>query len=181
MAGALAQLTTLWESSAERLRRRCRGLSDDEFFWEPVAGCWNIHRDPSDPRRWTYEYQFDPPLPHPVTTIGWRLVHLSADNWIYWEHAFGPGARNFPDLEVPHTAVTALADWSASRHPISEWLRSATEADLAEPRPSHLGAPRPAGEVIAILVDEQIHHGAEIALLRDLYLRRQSSPTRARY
>jgi hypothetical protein len=29
-----------------------------------------------------------------------------------------------------------------------------------------------AGEVIRILVDEQTHHGAEIALLRDLYVRR---------
>lgn len=29
-----------------------------------------------------------------------------------------------------------------------------------------------AGEVVRILLDEQIHHGAEIALLRDLYVRR---------
>jgi hypothetical protein len=171
MAVALAQLRTLWDSTAERLSRRCQGLDDDEFFWEPVPDCWNIRPDPTDPSRWTYEYDFDPPPPHPVTTIAWRLVHISADNWIYWEHAFGAGAKNFPDLDVPHTAATALENWSDSRHPISQWLRSSTEEDLGEPRPSHLGAARTAAEVIAILLDEQIHHGAEIALLRDLYIR----------
>jgi hypothetical protein len=42
---------------------------------------------------------------------------------------------------------------------------------LLEPRPSHLGGSPTAGEVMTILLDEQIHHGAEIALLRDLYHR----------
>jgi uncharacterized damage-inducible protein DinB len=175
VADALAQLAMLWERTAERLYRRCQDLSDDEFFWEPVPGCWNIRPDPATAGRWTYEYDFDPPPPHPVTTIGWRLVHIAADNWIYWEHAFGPAARNFPDLDVPHTAAAALEDWSNSRRPISRWLRSATDEDLKEPRPSHLGAPKSAGEVLGVLLDEQIHHGAEIALLRDLYLHRGRS------
>lgn len=172
MAEARAQLAMLWERTAERLYRRYQGLSDEEFFWEPVPDCWNIRPDPAAPGRWTYEYDFDPPLPHPVTTIGWRLVHISANNWIYWEHAFGPAARNFPDLDVPGTAATALEDWSKSCRPITRWLRSATDEDLKEPRASHLGPPKSAGEVVRILIDEQIHHGAEIALLRDLYRHR---------
>jgi hypothetical protein len=92
----------------------------------------------------------------------------AADNLIYWEHAFGPGRLTFPDPEAPHTAAGALVSWRASREPIGAWLTIASIADLAEARPSHLGAPKTAGEVIAILIDEQIHHGAEIALLRDL-------------
>jgi hypothetical protein len=28
-----------------RLRRRLEGLGDDEYFWEPVPGCWSVHRD----------------------------------------------------------------------------------------------------------------------------------------
>jgi len=48
----------------------------------------------------------------------------------------------------------------------------ATDEALQEQRPSHLGEPLPLGEVMRILIDEQTHHGAEIALLRDLYLRR---------
>jgi hypothetical protein len=110
-----------------------------------------------------------------VTTIAWRLVHIAADNWIYWEHAFGPGVLSFPDLPVPSNAEAGMRHWLDSRDAITGWLQSATDNDLNDLRPSHLGASRPAGEVMRILVDEQIHHGAEIALLRDLYLRNQPS------
>ena len=120
MAAAVAQIASLWESTAERLKIRCHGLTDKELFWEPVPGCWNIRVDSDDMSRWTYEYEYDPPEPHPVTTIGWRLVHIAADNWIYWEHAFGEAARNFPDLEVPHSAAAALQDWSDSRDPSAD-------------------------------------------------------------
>lgn len=61
--------------------------------------------------------------------------------------------------------------WGASRQPVTAWLETATDDDLLEPRPSHLGEEKTAGEVVRILLDEQTHHGAEIALLRDLYLR----------
>lgn len=62
--------------------------------------------------------------------------------------------------------------WLDSRQPISAWLERVTAEDLEQMRPSHLGDPRTAGEVIMTLIDEQTHHGAEIALLRDLYHRR---------
>jgi len=162
---------TWWQQSGDRLEQRLAGLTDDEYFWEPVADSWTVKPDPAAPSGWTYDYDFAPPPPAPVTTIAWRLVHITADNLIYWEHAFGPGQRNFPDLPVPPTANEALHAWRVSRQAISAWLDNAGSADLTEPRPSHLGDPKPAGEVIRILLDEQIHHGAEISLLRDLYLR----------
>jgi uncharacterized damage-inducible protein DinB len=98
-------------------------------------------------------------------------VHIAANNWIYWEHAFGPAERIFPDLDTPSNAADALENWHDSRRAITEWLQSATEDDLDVRRPSHLGQPKSAGEVLMTLIDEQVHHGAEIALLRDLYLR----------
>jgi hypothetical protein len=177
MATAVVHLATLWERTGQRLLDRCMGLTDDEFFWEPVSDCWNIRPDPQGLGRWTYEYDFDPPPPHPVTTIGWRLVHVAADNWIYWEHAFGPARQTFTDLDVPHTAASAIQNWQDSRRAITHWLRTATDADLAELRPSHLGPAKSAGQVMETLIDEQIHHGAEIALLRDLYARRTTSDT----
>jgi hypothetical protein len=172
MGIATELLLTSWEASGHRLQQRCDGLTDDEYFWLPVPDAWTIRLDPARPGRWTYDYDFAPPPPHPITTICWRLVHLIADNEIYWEYAFGPGRRTFPDLEVPHSAAQAMDAWQRSRRPIARWLRTATDADLVEPRPSHLGDARTAGEVVRILLDEQTHHGAEIALLRDLYVRR---------
>jgi len=165
-------LEQLWLKSGERLAERCRGLADEELLWEPVEDSWNLVPDAAHPGGWTYPYDFDPPHPHPVTSIGWRFVHLIGDNEIYMEHAFGPGLRNFPDLPVHGTADEVLADWENSRRPVTAWLASASDSDLLELRPSHLGGGRTAaGEVMTILLDEQIHHGAEIALLRDLYRR----------
>src|SRR5215472_16180689 len=34
-----AQLEWHW---THQLRPRLRGLTDKEYFWEPVAGCWNV-------------------------------------------------------------------------------------------------------------------------------------------
>jgi hypothetical protein len=166
-----------WEESAERLDERCRGLTDAEYVWSPVSGMWNVAPSGDGSGRWVYPYEFAPAPPAPLTTIAWRLVHITAGNWIYWEHAFGPAARNFPDLDVPSTASTALTDWRSSRAPITRWLSRANDAALRQPRPSHLGNPVTAVEVVRILVDEQVHHGAEIALLRDLYLRREELGT----
>jgi hypothetical protein len=169
MDPAVTYLRWQWQRSAERLLRRLDGLGADEFFREPVAGCWNVRPDPAVPGRWQIDYPWPPPSPPPVTTIAWRLVHLANGNRIYWEHAFGPGLRTFTDLVIPGDAGAAVADWAASRAPVTAWLDAAGDADLAEDRPSHLGGTRTAGEVMSILVDEQTHHGAEIALLRDLY------------
>lgn len=156
-----------WHHSGDRLERRLSGLTDAEFSWEPVPSCWSVR--PASPGRWQIDYDWPEPDPPRVTTIAWRLIHLASGNWIYWEHAFGPGQRMFPDLEIPGSAPAACEYWRDSRAPISAWLDTVTDIDLEEMRPSHLGSPRTANDVMTILIDEQIHHGAEIALLRDLW------------
>ena len=166
-----------WQSSGDRLHQRLADMSDAEFFWEPAPSCWTVRPHPTSPGRWEIDYDLPPPDPAPVTTIAWRLVHVANGNWIYWEHAFGPGVRMFPDLVLPGSADAARAYWHDSREPVSSWLAKATDEQLQEMRPSHLGAPRSAGDVIATLIDEQTHHGAEIALLRDLYPRWAATPT----
>lgn len=166
---AVGVMRGLWESSAERLVKRIDGLGDDEFFWEPVQPAWSVRPDPAAPSGWQIDYPFPPPVPPPVTTIAWRLVHLANGNWIRWEHAFGPGERMFPDLPVPGSALQAVRYWAASRRQIEEWMRTAVPHDLEEVRPNPVGDPLPAWRTLGILLEEQIHHGAEIALLRDLY------------
>jgi hypothetical protein len=148
---AVILLERLWRKSGERLSARCCGLADRELLWEPVEDSWNLVPDAAHPGGWTYPYDFDPPHPHPVTSIGWRFVHLIGDNEIYMEHAFGPGLRNFPDLAVHGTADEVLVDWANSRRPVTAWLTSATDSDLLELRPSHLGGSTTAGEVMTIL------------------------------
>jgi hypothetical protein len=166
---AVGVVRALWDSSAERLTKRMQGLDNDEFFWEPATPAWSVRPDPAAPSGWQIDYPFPPPVPAPVTTIAWRLVHLANGNWIRWEHAFGPGERMFPDLPVPGSATDAVRYWNGSRRPIEQWLRTAAPQDLDDVRPNPVGDPLPAGRTLSILLEEQIHHGAEIALLRDLY------------
>src|SRR5438477_13167653 len=74
------QLSFHWDTV---LRPKLEGLTDDEYFWEPVAGCWSVR-----PRAqatapvvggsgdFVSEFAFPEPDPVPVTTIAWRLVHV---------------------------------------------------------------------------------------------------------
>src|ERR1700757_5031258 len=65
------------------LRPRLDGLTDAEYFWEPVPGCWTISRrgESSAPisvgaGEFTMDYAMPPNDPEPVTTIAWRLAHM---------------------------------------------------------------------------------------------------------
>lgn len=172
MDSAAEVLRQQWHASGDRLQQRLADLSDAEYFWEPAPPCWTVRRHPASSDLWEIDYDWPTPDPPPFTTIAWRLVHVANGNLIYWEHAFGPGLRMFSELVLPGSADAARAYWRDSREPVSAWLEVATDRQLQQMRPSHLGAPRSAGEVVTTLIDEQTHHGAEIALLRDLYLRR---------
>ena len=99
-----------------RLRGRLEGLTDDEYFWEPVPGCWTVHRDPSG--AWVADYAEPDPDPAPFTTIGWRLVHLADCKVMYHEWAFGERRLRFPDLAAPATAAGALARLEAGQRPL---------------------------------------------------------------
>jgi len=169
MASAVDVLRGQWARSCDRILRRLDGLSDDEYFWEPVAGCWSVRPDVTSPSGWTVDYPEVPPDPPPVTTIAWRLLHVSDGNTIYWEHAFGPGVRNFSDLAPHGDAASALEYLARSQRPITDTLAELADSTIDQMVPTHFGVEWPASRVVAVLIDEQVHHGAEIALLRDLY------------
>jgi hypothetical protein len=172
VASAARLLRQQWERSCERLLRRLDGLTDDEYRWEPVANCWNVRPDPSSPSGWTVDYPDVHPDPPPFTTIAWRLLHIADGNTIYWEHCFGPKIRDFGDLVTHGEADDAIDYLVESQRPVTEALRQRDDDTLDEMRPTHLGVTWPARWVFAVLIDEQVHHGAEVGLLRDLYRNR---------
>ena len=97
------------------------------------------------------------------------MLHISDGNTIYWEHAFGPGVRNFWDL-VPHGDTRGAIDYlTESQGPITATLSTLDDSALDEMRPTQFGVEWPPRRVLTVLIDEQVHHGAEIGLLRDLY------------
>ena len=91
---AVSRVDLLRQEMAEvydRLCLRLDGLSQDEYFWEPVPGCRTIH--PDDRGVWVADYDEPDPVPPPFTTIGWRLVHLADCKVMYHKWASATDVR----------------------------------------------------------------------------------------
>src|SRR5688500_5415331 len=90
-----ALLSTQLAEAFERLRSTVDTLTDEEFLWEPVPGCWTVRRGVDG--RWSADYpDFPHPDPAPFTTIGWRLVHVAESKLMYHEYAFGAARLVWP-------------------------------------------------------------------------------------
>jgi uncharacterized damage-inducible protein DinB len=150
-----------------RLRGRLEGLSEEEYFWEPVSGCWTVHRDESG--AWVADYADPDPDPAPFTTIGWRLVHIADCKVMYHEWAFGERRLTFPDLAAPATVAGAVGRLEQGQQLLRAALGRLTDGALEEPRLTNWGERWPAWRIFWAMIDHDAHHGAEIGCLRDLY------------
>ncbi|NKE31325.1 DinB family protein, partial [Mycobacterium tuberculosis] len=66
-----------------QLRDRLDGLTDDEYFWEPVPDCWSVRPRGTGTTpmaagagAMTIDFAFPAPDPAPFTTIAWRLGQI---------------------------------------------------------------------------------------------------------
>jgi hypothetical protein len=150
-----------------RLRERLDGLSDEEFFWQPVPDCWTIYQDSSG--RWTYHYAIPDPHPAPITTIGCLLVHLGACKLMYHEWAYGPARLTWPELRVPHTATGAIGLLERGQALLREDLAGLSEQQIDEPRKTNWGELWPAWRIFWAMINHDAVHGGAIGHLRDLY------------
>ncbi len=160
-------LTVAMDEAWETLHDRLEGLADQEFFWEPVPGCWTVHQDKDG--RWIVDYARPAPEPPPFTTIAWRLVHVAACKIMYHEYAFGPRKLGWDDLDSPHTAADAVAWLEEGHSRLRTALVSLEDADLKELRPTNWGELWPTWRIFWTMIFHDVHHGAEIGCLRDLY------------
>jgi uncharacterized damage-inducible protein DinB len=119
------------------------------------------------------------PKPAPFTAIAWRAVHTGGTNYLYWECAFGSASPTF-DLELPGNAAGATRFLSDSQRQVTQTLAGLSEPDLDKMVRHTSGGQRSVHRILAGLINEQVHHGAEISLLRDL-CRYRNSLTAARH
>ena len=163
------------EHARQSVLVRLEGLTDDEFFWEPVPGCWTIRRISSGEQHfngtgeWIYDYAIPDPDPPPFTTIGWRLVHIGSINDMFFEHVFGPAVRDYPDQQIPHEARAAVEWWDEGLRKFSLQLDEIEDSELERVVSTPWRVTRSVEEWVHVVVHENIHHGAEIGVLRDLY------------
>jgi hypothetical protein len=164
----LEGLDNAWTPLVQRLE----GLGNDEFRWEPAPDCWTV-RHAAD-GCWYADRADDDPDPAPVTTIAWRSWHIAVDALdSYSSRLFGTTGTGFDGAEWvgDATAAAALlaAAWTVFRAGVADW-----GDDLFEALGPDWG-PFAEHSRLALVLHAQrevIHHGAEIALLRDLYRHR---------
>ena len=158
------QLDFHWRA---QLRPRLDGLTDDEYFWEPVPGCWAVHRDGR------IDYAFPPPEPAPFTTMAWRMAHVIVGVLAMRNHShFGGPPADYHSWHYATDAATALRQLDDAYAHWIEGVRTLGAADLGAPVGPTEGpwADHAMSELILHINREVIHHGAEIACLRDLYI-----------
>jgi hypothetical protein len=149
------------------LRHQLEGLTDEEFFWEPIPGCWTVH--PDEEGRWTIDYADPAPDPPPFTTIAWRVIHVAACKVMYYEYAFGPGKLTWDELQIPHTVAEATVWLEAGQAQLRTALAGLSDADLTQMRLTNWGELWPTWRIFWAMISHDLHHGAEIGCLRDLY------------
>jgi len=164
------------------VRPRWEGLDDAEYLWEPVADCWSVRRvgESNAPIQagsgdFRCDFAAPEPDPAPVTTIAWRLAHIIVG--IFGERChshFGGPPISYQDFAYAGTAAEALDQVDEGYQRWIEGVRSLGEDGLQRECGEAEGpfADHPLSELVLHINREAIHHGAEICLLRDLYLHR---------
>ena len=177
MVDVKRELVALSDEAWRRIRTRLDALSDDEYFWEPAPGCWTIRQRADG--SWMADWPLPRPDPEPFTTIAWRLWHLidcygenRAPRWLGVPPQGTPIGFDDPDGAPPATAADAVALLEQAHARWDAHLDLATNESLGETigrvaGPQYVDQARAA--YVLHMLDEFIHHGAEIALLRDLW------------
>ncbi|MFD5061080.1 DinB family protein [Streptomyces sp. NPDC058394] len=163
-------------------------MTDEEYLWEPVPGCWSVRRRTAGPGPgatvlvgagdWGRDATPPPhPTPPPFTTLAWRLSHLSELLALRADHTNGSHTLTRDDYVVAGDAAGAIAAFESGAAAWREALLGADDAALDTVGHStypHGSDPEdPFIETVWWVNQELLHHGAEIALIRDLFRARR--------
>ncbi len=159
-------------------------ITDHEYQWSPVTGAWSVRRHADGPGpgatqlfgagEWGRDgYDGKEPEPTPFTTIAWRLSHLSEMLALRADYSTGSRSLTKDTYPAPGDAVDAISAFVTASE---AWRGTLTECDDAaldtvgySSYPYGSDAEEAFIDIVWWVNQEVLHHGAEIALLRDLY------------
>lgn len=173
MSATTESVVTAFDYVWNRLLARIDGLQDDEYFWEPVPGCWSLRR--VDDGRWLLDGDGGggpPPDPVPVTTIVWRLGHIGGTVGGFARMRFGDHMPLTADeLAVPPHADAMPAFLAAYYRSWMDGLRSLPDEEWFRPIGATFGpyAKSNTLDLALHVFDEVVHHAAEVGVVRDLW------------
>ena len=168
----LEGLDNAWNPLLERLD----DISDDEYTWATAANCWTSRADSTG--NMVADWADPDPLPAPVTTIAWRCWHIAVDcldsysSRLFGATGTGLGGRNWVRTAEDAQSMLAAA-WKVFRSGVVGWGDDELWSLLGQtwgPFANHTNL-----DLALHAQREVIHHGAEMALLRDLYAARGRS------
>ena len=158
----------------ENAWRYFEGLTDDELHWEPAPEMWGLRlktelRTPLEegapPGDWWVDSVFPRPAIEPLTTIGWRVVHLTLGTWNW--NAIIAGREVPPEPSIPGDATNLVALW---RSVLDEFVALADELDdeaLAEDVDAWRGKVK-RSFLLSHVTLEIAFHSSEVGTLRHL-------------
>lgn len=164
-------LLGLADFAYQRLRHRVDGMTDDEYFWEPAPGCWSVRA--GDEGTFRRDGSPHPVTPAPLTTIAWRLTHI-IDILAGERNATWIGVTPIGSLDIAgeaRTAAEAIDQLERAYKLFRGNVMAADASELTAPLGPIAGPYADDTRTAFVLheLDELIHHGAEVAALRDLY------------
>lgn len=162
-------LLTGIDDAWNRLHARLAGTSQDEYLWEPAAEVWTLRRQGDS---WLADWDDSDPEPAPVTTIAWRIWHIASDCLAgYVAPSLGPWPLSVQGRAWHHDVGPALDELTRAYTVFRERIVALGEEGLWSPLGPAWGpwADSTWSALVVHAQDELAHHGAEIALLRDLY------------
>lgn len=162
-------------------------ITDDEYRWEPVPNSWTVRPRADGPGpgatvlagtgEWGRDGGRPHPWPPPITTIAWRLEHLSEMLAARADYTVGSHSLTGDDYRYSGDAAGGITSFKTGA---SAWRAALLAADDAaldtvgwSSYPNGSDPEDPFLDTVWWVNQEVLHHGAEIALLRDLYGARQ--------
>lgn len=170
---------TAFGDQAKMLRRNVwgyfEGLTDDDLHWEPASGMWGMRlktevstdRTPDElpPGDYWVDVIRDPPDPVPLTTIAWRIGHLTLGTWNW--NAIIAGQEVPPEPAMRHDAAGALELWREVLDAFVDVAVGFTDEQLAD-KTDAWGGEVTRSFLVSHVCLEIALHSAEVGTMRHL-------------
>lgn len=161
-----------FDQAWSQFRRRLDGIDDDEYLWAPVDDPWTV-RPAGSGQLGVVDGAADREAdPAPVTTIAWRLWHVAVDCLDSYSQRLLNETGSSVSGPLWHLdSKSAVVDLDKAWRCFRDGIGHIPSGDLWNPLGDSWG-PYSRSSIYDLGIHalrEVTHHGAEVALLRDLY------------